>query len=83
MSVSRSGAPGRTRTGTPQSCRLTWQAGCSTPSSQLAACAVTCSTPSGTSSARTSCRVSATESPAPSRSSSGGDALTCSRVDGP
>ena len=70
------------RTGMPQSCWVMWQAGCSTPSSQQAAVAATCRTPSPPP-ASTSARDSPGPAPAPSASSSGGDALTTSRVAGP
>ena len=59
-----------------------WQAACATLSSQVAALAVTCSTPSLTSPI-TNVRVSSAPSPEPSSSSSDGAALTLSLVAGP
>ena len=75
--------PSTTRTGTPQSCRVRWQAACSTSASQVAACATTCSTPPATAGVDHQPAGQLGVVPAPRRSSSGGDAETSSRVDGP
>ena len=78
-----SGRPRSPATGTPQSCRVRWQAACSTSTSHVAACATTWSTPFGTAALSTSRRDRSVPTPAPSTSNSGGDADTSSRVDGP
>ena len=76
---------GVTRTGTPQSCWWTWQAGYSFSgsSSQDAAIAETCSTPSPTDASISSSRLRSLPAPSPAASSSGGVADTSNRVEGP